>query len=106
MCETTAADYQNRIRQIQTARDETERALMQALEAMLDTALATDDAAWSRGIERAGTSRPCDAAVHALAWVQGAGFDDIVMSSRFRRMGKTVEEARRKVRAMDAGPHV
>lgn len=41
--------------------------LREALVAMFLTALKVDDAAWVSAIDRAGTTRPCDAAMRALA---------------------------------------
>ncbi len=43
--------------------------LLEALRAMLETALKCDDKAWAEAVGRAGTFRPCDLAAAAIAAV-------------------------------------
>jgi len=91
-------DTETRVARILTDRDRNEEILIQALQAMLDTALQTDDQAWARGIERAGTDKPCDQAAKAIAYVVGAGMLDIAGQSYLRAEGRKLERTREVVR--------
>ncbi len=53
--------------------EEQRDAARSALADMLKTALKVDDKAWASAIERAGTVRPCDQAMAALAEVRKGG---------------------------------
>ena len=46
-------------------------ALLAALESMVSTALKVEDKAWASAIDRAGQTRPCDAARAALEAAKG-----------------------------------
>jgi len=91
-------DTETRVARILTDRDQNERILIDALQAMLDTALQTDDAAWASGIERAGTDKPCDQAAKAIAYVVGAGMLDIAGQSYLRAAARKQERTRERTR--------
>jgi hypothetical protein len=65
-----------------------EHTLCRALEAMIDTALATADEAWVNAIGRAGTNRPIDEACRALAMAYRTTPEQVVEQSRARRQAK------------------